>query len=401
MTSPRAPGPSESRLFFPTLAVSIALHPMAIQMFLPALPAIQAGFGVAPGVAQLALSVSIVASGVATLVYGPLSDRFGRRPVLRVGQLLFVFGSVVCGFASGIGVLIAGRALQAAGAVSGAVLARAIVRDAVPGERVPGVLAYLAVAMAVAPTFAPSIGGALIDGFGWRAIFAFSGVVGLGAFLFVSGVLHETHRPGRVAPRGFVRLLRSRRYLGYALQLSFASAGFFSFISAFPYLVIDVMGRSATTYGVWFIGLSSFFVGGSLLAARLPAPAAGDRMIFVGCGFLLAGAAALAVFAPGLGHPLALFGPGALFVFGLGLASPFSQAGVVTVHPDLAGSASGLATAIQMSVAGVFAQIVGSLQDGTATPMIVCAGVGALASPLALVWGRGGGEAAGAGFASR
>ena len=381
-----------SRFFLVALVGATALGPVSVHMFLPALPAIQAAFGVTAGVAQLTLSVSMLAIAFATLAYGPLSDRFGRRPVLIAGQAVFLLGSATCAWAPGIATLVAGRILQAAGACSGMVLARAIVRDAYPLERVTSVLAYFTLAMAAFPMFTPAIGGALIDFVHWRAVFVFSLGVGVLALVAVAFGVWET-RPERApgatgVASGAGVLLRKPAFWAYAATGAFGSAAFFGFISGLPYLMIQVMGRPAREYGYYFVSLAAAFMLGSLVAARASARVGRDRMLALAVlGMLTSGGSLLALHALGVWHPLALFAPGVLLTFAQGAAGPNAQAGAVSGDPAHAGAASGVLGFVQTFAAAGFAQAVGSFQDGTPLPLSLCvvlAGLGGLLS-LALL----------------
>lgn len=355
-----------------------ALAPFSLQIFLPALPAIQTGFGVTAGIAQLVLSLSILASAFATLAYGPWSDRFGRRPVLLAGLAAFVAGSVLCAFAPTIGTLIAGRVIQSIGAAAGMVLARAIVRDLHDRERSASVIAYLTTAMVIAPMLAPTLGAVLVDVAHWRAIFALVAVLGLVLGWQTRRRLIETRAgevPGGIGWRalfaGARRLLATPAFLAYALQSTFAIAVFFAFISGAPYFMIDVLDRPATEYGLYFILVSAGFMAGNLVAARITAGVGLDRMIVIGSALALA-ATLLALALLGAGHwvPLALFGPMLAGAFANGLTVPNAQAGAVSVDPALAGTASGVAGFLQMFAAALVSQAVGGLQNGTPYPMI-------------------------------
>jgi DHA1 family bicyclomycin/chloramphenicol resistance-like MFS transporter len=173
-----APKPAVSAGFMVLLIAMSALGPMALQIFVPALPAIQAHFDVAPGVAQLALSLSILSNAVAALSYGPLSDRFGRRPVVLAGLAMFMVGSVLCALAPTIGWLVIGLIVQAGGGAAGLVVARAIVRDRFDRDRAAAMIAYLTMAMVVAPMLAPAVGAVVLDLAGWRIIFVVVTVIG-------------------------------------------------------------------------------------------------------------------------------------------------------------------------------------------------------------------------------
>jgi len=376
-------------LTVPVLIAVAVLGPVAIQILLPALPALQADFGVAPGTAQLVLSVSMLALAVATLIYGPLADRLGRRPVLLGALVLFLAGSAICAAAPTLWVLIAGRVVQAIGGASGMVLSRAMARDRYGPEKAASIIAYLFMAIVIAPMPAPAIGGLLTDLIGWRANFAFTGAIGLAVMAAVALYLDETLRrrtalPGIASMLGaYGALLRSRAFLGYALQSAFAVGAFFAFISATPYIVVTALGRPATEYGLYFLLVSLGLVLGNFASTRLAGRIDGDRLIFLGSAVaLVASGLALALSLGGHRSPLAVFAPGVVLAFGSGLALPSAVAGAINVDPAAAASASGLSGFLQLLMSAVFAQAAGTWQDGTPTPMMVCV---TLAAALALV----------------
>ena len=392
------PGAIEARaaraasLGFMLLLVGLtALAPFSLQIFLPALPAIQAEFRVTPGIAQLALSLSLLASAFAMLAYGPLSDRFGRRPVLLAGLCAFAAGSVACALAPTIATLIGGRLMQSIGAAAGMVLARAIVRDLHGRERSASVIAYLTTAMVVAPMLAPTVGAVLIDLVSWRAIFGLSVVVGVALTWQTGRQLVETRAPAAGSGplrmwAGAGRLLRTPAFLAYALQSTFAIAVFFAFISGAPYFMLDVLHRPATEYGLYFILVSAGFMAGNLIAARVTARVGLDRMILIGSALALAATLlALGLLAGWGWTPIALFGPMLGAAFANGLTVPNAQAGAISVEPALAGTASGLAGFLQMFTAALVSQAVGALQNGTPYPMLAFMTACALLSLLSFV----------------
>jgi DHA1 family bicyclomycin/chloramphenicol resistance-like MFS transporter len=366
-----------SPLFLFSLVAITAIGPLSMQIFLPALPAIQHDFAAAPGVVQLALSLSMVSIALATLAYGPLSDRYGRRPVVIAGLGLFLVGTAVCALAPDVPTLIVGRILQAAGGSSGMVLARAIVRDVYPGAQVASAIAYLTMAMVVAPMVAPAAGGVLTDLLGWRANFVFAGLVGVAvAALMVSRLPETNQSPSRLQGvvgmvLGFARLLRAPLFCGYVFQAAFSTGAFFAFAAGAPYVMVDVLGRPATEYGLYFILLGLAYILGNYLSARLSGRHGIHRMLVVGSALAFAATGFLATLVLVLpwSAPL-IFGPTVLIGVANGLTMPNAQAGAVSYAPRAAGTASGLSGFLQMLLASVFAQIVGSLQDGTPYPMI-------------------------------
>jgi DHA1 family bicyclomycin/chloramphenicol resistance-like MFS transporter len=357
------------------LAAITALAPFSLQIFLPALPAIQASFAVAPGVVQLALSLSILANALANLAYGPLSDRFGRRPVLLVGLAAFIAGSLGCALAPSIELLIGARVVQSIGGAAGMVLARAIVRDLYDRERSASIIAYLTMAMVVAPMLAPTIGAVLLDVASWRAIFVLTTAIGVVLSWPIITMLAETRSPEarRIGSTfaGATTLLRSGQFWSYVLQSTFGISVFFAFISGAPYFMINVLGRPATEYGLWFILVSAAFMTGNLVSGRFSARIGLDRMVFAGAVLALTGAGlALALLLGGAWTPLALFGPMMAAGLGNGFSVPNAQAGAISVRPLLAGTASGIAGFSQMFVAALVSQAVGMLQNGTPYPMV-------------------------------
>jgi len=377
--------PTKTLLFL--LVAMTALGPMSMQIFLPALPAIRSSYGVSAATAQMTLSVSMLAIALATLAYGPLSDRFGRRPLVILGLAAFLAGSALCAAAPDVWTLIVGRMLQGAGGASGMVLARAIVRDLYDRERSASVIAYLTTAMVIAPMIAPTIGGALTDWWSWRASFLFAGAVGLAVAAMVLARLPETHTEREPIEGlksffgGFGRLLAQPIFCGYVLHASFVLGVFFAFMSGAPYIMVDVLKRPATEYGLYFFMVSGGFMMGGLTAGRISARVGIDRMIVLGgAGSLVAAGVSVAIVAGGVWHPLALFGPAMAASYGAGISMPNAQAGAVSVDPKAAGAASGLAGFIQMLIGAGVAQAVGTIQDGTPYPMLgVMLGCSALA----------------------
>jgi len=359
------------------LVAMSALGPLSLQIFVPALPVIQADFAVAPGVAQLTLSLSILANAVAALSYGPLSDRFGRRPMVLAGVSLFLAGTALCALAPSAWLLVAGRVVQAGGAAAGMVIARAIVRDLYDRDRAASMIAYLTTAMVVAPMLAPAIGAVLLDEAGWRAIFVLLLAVGCLLAWGALQSLRET-RPAGVSGSSWSALLadtamlvRTPAFLGYVVQSAFAISVFFAFVAGAPYYMIDILNRPATEYGLYFIMVSLGFMAGNLVAARITRRVGLDRMVTIGSFLVVLGTLlSTGLLAFGLWTSLALFGPMMLTTFGNGLSIPNAQAGAISVDPRLAGTASGLSGFAQMLCAALVSQVVGMLQNGTPYPML-------------------------------
>jgi MFS transporter, DHA1 family, multidrug resistance protein len=370
------------------IAVS-AVSPLGINMYLPSMPGMARALGVDFTTIQLTLSLYLGAMAVGQLVIGPLSDRFGRRPVLLIGLFTFVVGSAICLLAQSIGVLIFGRIVQAIGGCAGITLSRAIVRDLYGRNQVASMIAYVTMGMAVAPMIAPTIGGLLETFFGWRASFAF--LIGFGglALLFAYWRLDETNHSRsagesvRELLKGYGSLFRSRQFWGYTLVTSFVSAMFFAFLAGAPYVMIELLGRSPAEYGFYFALVPCGYMLGNFATGRIAGTMGPNRMILAGIMLSLASIAAMAaLIAAGFLVPVALFGPMLFIGVANGLVLPSGIAGAVSVRPDLAGAASGLTGSLQIGFGALVAPIVGAALGSTAWPLIA---IMAICSCLAIV----------------
>lgn len=379
------------------LAAASALGPVAMQIMLPAIPIVRESFGISTGTAQLTLSLSMFSIALATLIYGPLSDRFGRRPVMLTGIGITVLGSVLCMMAGSIEWLIVGRIVQAAGGAVGLVLARAIVRDVYDAGQSASIIATLVMVMVVMPMISPLIGGELMIRFDWHAIFYLLAAIALLMMLAMYKLLPETLRnPQRFSGvrsmvSGFAQLFRSRVFTAYAFNTAFISVVFFTFISAAPEVMVSVLKRPPNEYGYYFLMVPSAFMAGNYLARGLSSRLGIQRMIMMGSALGLTGIVlALLLQLVGLTHPLSLFMPVALSTFGNGISLPNAQAGAINEFPDMAGSASGLTGFLQMALSALAAQLVALLFNGTVYPMLLlmlCASMISLGAFL-LVRGR-------------
>lgn len=383
-----------SRFFAVLITALVAFGPLSTDLYLPSLPLLTRALDADPGTGQLTLSVFMVGFAVGMLVYGPLSDRFGRRPVILGGIVLFLVASVACALAPTIEALIAARFLQALGACCGPVLGRAVVRDVYGREHAAKMLAYVGLAMAVAPAIGPIIGGQVTALLGWR--FNFWVLAGYGVLILIATWfrLHETnlHRdPGATDAaqllRNYAMLLRHRAYMGYVLVTALIFAGIFSFISGSSFVLIDGLGISPEVYGLSFAVIVVGFMIGSLLAGRLTLRLGIDRMIAIGTGVAAAGGLAMSACAlAGLFSIPAVIGPFFVFMVGAGLTLPNGLAGAIGPFPTLAGTASALLGFIQMGVAAAVGIGVGQLTQEDALPMAVAVCGGALGAAASFAW---------------
>lgn len=376
------------------LAAVSALGPVGMQILLPALPVIKQKFYVTNDVAQLTLSLSMLAIAIGTLVYGPLSDKFGRKRVMLVGIVITIFGSIVCFVADSIMLLISGRFIQAFGGAVGLVLARAIVRDVYGPEEAARVIATLVMVMVVLPMMSPALGGELMQRFGFESVFiviAFASAIAL-VFLFLW--LPETlakpvpFEGVKSMLMTFSKLFASRVFCGYAFCVTFVSVVFFSFISAAPEIMVSVLKRPPTEYGYYFIMIPAGFMTGNYVARHYGRTISIDNMIAIGASIGVIGIVlALLLQTLGMSSPVALFLPIALAVFGNGITLPNAQAAAINEFPEYAGTASGLTGFLQMAVSSVAAQAVALIFNGTVYPLLGLMLVASIISLLIFRWG--------------
>ena len=365
-----------SAVLFMALVVVTLVGPMSVHLFLPALPLVKQAFAVDAGTAQLSFSLAMFSMAFGTLIYGSLSDRFGRLPVLIGGLVLFAGGATLSAIAPTITVLIVGRVLQGLGAACGVVIARAVVRDVYGADRLGQMIAYLTAAYVLGPMVAPPIGGLLGDAFGWQSILIMPAVFGLFAIFISLAVIGETRQGTPMAStgllRGYGQLLGSPRFSLFTLHAGVSTAGFFALNAGASYLMIDALGSSAAEFGLYFMLGPAGFMSGNFLAGRLGHLRSANFFVSFGAIFSIVGAFMMiglyAIF--GL-HPITLFVTSGLVSFGQGLSLPYAQAAAIATHPPLTGTASGIVVFTQFILAAVLTQVVGTIYDGTIIPLMV------------------------------
>ena len=373
-----SPGP----LFIAALGVLMCFGPMAIDMYLPALPAIGLAFKVGQDKVQWSLSAFFLGFGVGQIFWGTLADWLGRRRPVAAGILLYGIGCIGCSLTNDIGHLAIWRFVQALGACAGPVLARAMVRDVFGRDRAASVLSLMMLVMGVAPMVAPMIGGHILLIGTWRTIFwvqacfvvvAFAGLVSLPETLPVG-----RRQPARVAGMAYayVRLLVDRRYVGYALSSSFIYGGMFAYVSGTPFVYIELFGVRPENYGYLFgVNIVGMIIVNTI-NSRVVMKYGTDRVLRMGCllaavtglvlmGFAVTGVGGLASIATALGIFMAL----------TGMIAANAMAGGMSIHPEIAGSASALTGALQFVFGAIAGSAVGSLANGTAVPLagVICA----------------------------
>jgi len=383
MTVPTA----STRLILPVLVAATALGLLASAIYVPSIPDIARELGVPVGLVQLTLTTYLVAFGVATPFVGALSDRFGRRVVLLTGSVVCAVASLACAFASSIELLLMGRAVQAIGACTGMVVSRAAVRDIFAREDTTRAMAVIAMAATLAPVLSPILGGYVHVWLGWRANFVIIVAWALGVVIFAIWHLPETNLNRQIQGglvRGlftaFATLLRYREFNAYTLAIAFGGVTFYSFIVAVPVILIDRFGISADLFGL-YVGIPPIgFLTGSFVTSRLTRRVGPNRMILCGgAGHVLCGSLLIGLAAAGFAAPWSVIGPLVIMGFSNGLIMANAYAGGVSVQPQLAGAASGLANFVQMFMAGAAAASFAAITIESATPVgIVIAGSGLL-----------------------
>jgi DHA1 family bicyclomycin/chloramphenicol resistance-like MFS transporter len=369
--------------FAVSLGAVTLIGPLAIHLFLPVMPAVKSSFGISDALVQLTFSITLITMAVVTLVYGSLSDRYGRRPVLLAGLSLFVVGSAMAALTDSVLMLILGRMVQAIGAGCGVTLTRAIARDAYGPDALIKAIAYLTMAYTIGPMIAPPLGGVLMDAFGWRSAFWFAVITGVLITVSAYFVLTETRSKADIAqrPMGIFRpylvLCTQPRFVAYVVHSGCMSLMFFAIAAASPFLMRDLLGRSATEYGFFFCFFPLGYCTGNWISSRLSGRASIESMIMAGSVIsLVVVAAQSTLILDGYLTPYAIFVPGGLLSFAQGLALPNAQAGAMRVMPGLAGTAAGLGVFMQMFLSAVSIELYGLFADGTPLPMIVIESIG-------------------------
>ncbi len=335
-----------------TLVLATVVGALSINIFLPSMPGMARHFQTDYAVVQLAVSLYLAATAILQLFIGPASDRFGRRPVMLICMSLFLAGTLAAVYAPTIWILLACRLLQAFSA-AGMVLGRAVVRDTVDAAHAASKIGYVTMGTALVPMVGPLIGGFLDEAYGWQSTFWLTLVFGLAAFSVIYFDLGETNHSrssSLVAQfRTYPELLRSRRFWGYVFTAAFTSGAFFAFVGGGPFVSSEILKLTPSQYGFYFGIISIGYMLGNFCSGRLSSRIGINRMMLVG-NLIAAGGMVLAIalFALGYYHALSLFGPAFFTGVGNGITLPNANAGIVSVKPHLAGSASGLGGAMQI-----------------------------------------------------
>ena len=366
------PGP----LFAFALAAISLVSPLAVHLFMPAIPAVRAALGLSSALAQLTFSIALFGMAFATLFYGSLSDRYGRRPVLLSGLALFLAGSAISALATSVVPLVAGRLVQAIGAGCGITLGRAIAQDVYGPDRLIKAIAYLTMAYTIGPMISPIVGGILIDAFGWRSVFGFALAFGALIAVFAYFVVFESRPPSKSnlvrgsLLRNYANLFGHPRFTAFVLQSGFCTGAFLATATAASSLLKDMLHRPSTEFGIYFVLFPFGYLFGNFISSRVAGRVANETMVLIGSLQLIVVVAAQStLLLTGHVSALTLFVPGFFITMSQGLALSYAQSGAMATNPKLAGTAAGIGVFVQNFLGAAFAQLYGLLADGTVVPL--------------------------------
>ncbi|MBP7064906.1 multidrug effflux MFS transporter [Ferrovibrio sp.] len=374
--TPVSPAPVSLARLTLILGSLTAFTPLAVDMYLPALPGLAREFAAPDGRIELTLSAFFVGLALGQLVTGPLSDRFGRLKPLFGASVIFVLASIACAFATSAEMLIALRFVQALGCCGGLVIGRAMVRDLYPPQEMARVFSLLMLVLGVAPILAPLLGGYMLIWFGWPAIFGFLAVVGSIVLLAAWRLLPESH-PGPYRPLSLLGSLKDyagffadRRFMGYTLASALPSGGMFAYIAGSPFVFIELHGMAPHHYA-WVFGGGAFgLIGASQLNRVLLRRFTSAEVLAVAGGFAaLASLGLLLVAWAELPLPF-LIAAVIICLAPMGMVMPNAgAAAMAAVQGPRAGTAAALMGILQFGCGGASSALVGTLHTGTAVPM--------------------------------
>jgi len=354
-------GVASSRMMLLMLVAMTGVAPISLYMLVPALPVLATTFGRDISIAQMTVSLFMVGIACSQLIMGPLSDKFGRRPVLLAGLSLMVVASMGCIYAETLPQLIAARFFQALGGASGMVVSRAIIRDLYGRDRVGAMISLVIAVMMIAQMLSPLTGGLLETAFAWRAIFYAITAGSLCVAVAIAIALPETRR-ARAEGSGFRgdvgSLIKSRAFIGYVLCQVLASQIIFTFAGGGPYIVVTQMGRTSAEYGAWFATTGFAYLVGNLFCVRFAPRHSLEKLIWFGLALQVGGSLLNLVWSiTGINQvPSVLFGTQMIVMVANAFVMSNSAAGAISVRPEAAGTASGAMGFLQQGVGALVSQ---------------------------------------------
>jgi DHA1 family bicyclomycin/chloramphenicol resistance-like MFS transporter len=378
-----------ARAPFLLLVAMTACGTLGMHIIIPALPATARALGMSIGTSQLTITLYLIGLAIGQLLYGPVSDRFGRRPVLLAGLALFTLAGLATTAAPNAWTLVIARILQSIGACAGLVLGRAIVRDSAAPDRAAARLGLLTLVMAAAPAIAPVLGGYASAWIGWRAAFALLAIAGGVTLTFTVLLLPETNtlQSGTRASMlvGSLRLFRSRAFCGYVLGGACTTTSFYAFMAASPFILVDLLHQPTERVGLYYLLLMAGVAAGGLSANRLAGRIRAQVALRLANSIAIAGAVCfMLVDLAGWLNVVTVIAPIVVFMVGAGMASPFALTGAVSVNPHAIGAASGLYGFTQMAYGALCTVIVEVWRPGSVFPVAVVLLVSALLGQAAL-----------------
>ena len=375
-----------------TLIVMAGVGALSLNVFLPSLPSMAEYFGVEYGVMQLSVSAYLATTAVVQILIGPISDRFGRRPVILGTVAIFTLASLGAIFAPNFTVFLIFRLLQTSIA-TGSAVSRAVVRDMVPQDQAASMIGYVTMGMSVVPMIGPAVGGVLDEAFGWQASFWVLAAGGI--LLFVLSYFDQgetfTRREGGFSAqvREYPDLLTSQRFWGYCLAAAFSSGAFFAYLGGAPFVGSTVFKMDPATLGIYFGAPAVGYLIGNGLSGRYSVAVGVNTMVLIGAFMTVAGMSTLLLIdLAGFSHPLIFFGFMVFIGLGNGILLPNANAGMLSVRPSLAGSAAGLGGAFMIAGGAALSVIAGFIlgEDTGARPLIILMLLTTIASVFCAIW---------------
>ena len=347
------------------LGLLVSFAPMTIDLYLPAFPIMARDLATDAESIQLTLSVYMVGFALSQTIFGPISDRFGRKPTIIIGTSIYLVASVACALATTVEQLIVFRLFQSIGAAAAPVVARAVVRDMFTRKEAARMYSVVTTVVAIAPVVAPVLGGFIVVWLGWRANFWVLTGFGASAMLLVIVMLPETNRnPDPNATRigqmlrNFATMLSNRAYLGYVLTVMGNFSGLFAYLLGASFVLVDQLGMSPTSFGLSFGAASVGFMSGAFLGSRIVRYAGVERMCLAGTFFTAAGGALVFVLIwSDVISIWSIIVPTIVYFFGMGMSQPNIQAGAISPYPQMAGAAASLLGLAQYVSAGLLSMV--------------------------------------------
>lgn len=348
-----------------TLILLTALSMLSLNMFLPSLAVMATEFGVSYSIMNLSIAGYLGVTAMLQIILGPLSDRYGRRPVFMASITVFICASLVCYLATDIWIFLTFRILQGA-IITGMTLSRAIVRDMMAPQDAIGMLSTIGMAMAVAPMVGPIFGGLLGESLGWRSTFLFYIIAGLFMFWLTYIDLGETNKNPSPTFRkqfsNYPEVLRSKRFWGYSLTVAFGVGSYFAFLSGAPLIANTVLNMPPSYLGFFMGSITFGFFVGSFIARQISDKVEMNTLIVIGRAISVIGLAfGVVLILLGIVTPLSVFGTTVFIGLANGISLPACNYGVMSVRSDLAGSASGLSGAMTVAFGAILASITGAV----------------------------------------